>query len=63
MGLRECKAPLWAREGGAADPLPMPGVCGFPLVFLAQNFSRSWFCPDEEQNKLQNKILGFWPAL
>lgn len=46
-------------EGELLTRCPCQGVCGFPLVFLAPNFSRSWFCPDVEQNELQNKILGF----
>lgn len=48
----------WERSRRARTPTGVSGAaCALCLVPLAQKFNRSRFCPDVEQNKLQNRIL------
>ena len=48
----------WERSRRARTRAGVSGAaCALCLVPLAQKFNRSRFCPDVEQNKLQNRIL------
>lgn len=51
-----------SRGGVTAALLLMLGYLRI-LWFFLHKTSVDLFCPDVEQNKLQNKILGFWPTL